>query len=664
MFQPTIWQTNNPETLPITLSEPEIVTETELPERLQTINSSITTLENKTQNITYETEGDKTIIGNLKVTYDIDTYTLSVGSHADFSGSVFFSGTINGYNIENELSKLQYLSTMDDVTEVSGPFRARNLVGITYDDNLNTTFFSGNLSSPNISSMNNNLSGIIYNSDDGTGNPLTEFTHSITIDGNITADNIGTITTNLTGITYDYEESATRINHSLIVSNDIITGNLNGFSIGPMGIVAAASTAPFLVATDVDGVTEIGKILDFHNTTGVGEDYLTRLACISSGVLELMGTSSMRMSRIDITAGMSLRTGYTLMKFYKNDTSTSMLTLDADTNAATFLGNIVTPSLNGNKIGPPTTFLYSAYSPFIPVCDVNGVTELSRYLDFHNIIDSEDYKVRLACSANSTLRIFGPTADSGTLETNAFHLRTSVDAVRVRMVTNGYQNICVYNTAGTFTWVMDSDGTNGLERWSTTRLNAINASTRTTAITYTAGTPSNTTIAGDLTVTGVINGTLSGSQTITHKTKYIGAITPGCFIESTGLIYQEPTKEGITSIWNEPTEEGQTGYYTTTQESSSLSPYENCISFVKMTTEYNNNIIGVCTEIIDNEFLKYATHGDVLIKVVSATYTIGDIFIPTTGGYAKKANNMEIIDAMTHMIIFYLYLNQRKRTST
>ena len=58
----------------------------------------------------------------------------------------------------------------------------------------------------------------------------------------------------------------------------------------------------------------------------------------------------------------------------------------------------------------------------------------------------------------------------------------------------------------------------------------------------------------------------------------------------------------------------------------------------------------MCTEIIDNEYLKFATNGDVLIKCVSATYTIGDILIPTIGGYAKKANNMEIIDAMTHMI--------------
>jgi len=94
-------------------------------------------------------------------------------------------------------------------------------------------------------------------------------------------------------------------------------------------------------------------------------------------------------------------------------------------------------------------------------------------------------------------------------------------------------------------------------------------------MTYTAGTPANTTIAGNLTVTGVINGTLAGSQTITHKTKYTGTITPGCFVERTGQIYREPPKVGTTSTWNEPTEEDQKGYYTVTQTTSSLPPYEN-----------------------------------------------------------------------------------------
>jgi len=495
------------------------------------IAPNIITLENKTQAITYETEGEKTIIsnntetGNMKVTYSTETYTLTVGSHATFSGSVFFSATINGYNIETELSKLQYLSTMDDITEVGGPFRASNLVGITYDDNLNTTFFSGNLSSPNISTLEDKTTNII---------------------------------------------------------------RIPGTDEDPISY------------TEIDGVS-------FQTTLG-------------------------RISNIEFTL--------------------SNISYDPMLPSTDISGNLTVGLLNGNKIGASNEgFGYTSDAPYIPVCKANGITEIGYRLDFH-LADAayRDFSAYLSNTALNTLRVYGTTDDSGTLETNVIHLRTSVDAVRVRILTNGYQNICVYNTAGTFTWVMDSDGTNGLERWSTTRINSINASTRTTAMTYTAGTPSNTTIAGNLTVTGVINGTLSGSQTITHKTKYIGAITPGCFVESTGLIYQEPIKEGITSTWNEPTEEGKTGYYTTTQESSLLSPYENCISIVKKSTEYNNNIIGVCTEIIDNEFLKFATHGDVLIKCVSDTYKLGDILIPTTGGYSKKANNMEIIDAMTHMI--------------
>jgi len=143
-------------------------------------------------------------------------------------------------------------------------------------------------------------------------------------------------------------------------------------------------------------------------------------------------------------------------------------------------------------------------------------------------------------------------------------------------------------------------------------------------------------IRGNLKVFGTI--TENASKTITHYTMYEGDLLPGCFVESTGKIYRDPN--------------------------SKLSPYEDCISIVKQSTEYNNNIIGVCIEILNEEvkdqygninqpsgkYCKYATHGDVLIKVVSATYKLGDILIPTNGGYAKKANNMEIIDAMTHMI--------------
>jgi len=652
---------------------------------------NITSLETKTQAITYEAEGDKTIIanttetGNLKVTYDIDTYTLTVGSHATFSGSVFFSATINGYNIENELSKLQYMSTMDDITEVSGPFRASNLVGITYDDNLNTTFFSGNLSSPNISTLEDNLANLIgiiggvtgfsgnLQADDfvttsGTLNTVINNTQNITrvpgtpegdpsyteIDGvsfQTTLGRISNIEFTLSNVSYDPITPCTTI------AGNLVTGTLNGNNVGTPTTFLYSNYSPFIPVCDTTGVIEIGRHMDFHNIVD-SVDYLARLSCVGTSILEIAGTSSMRMTRIDTSVGMALRTGFTSMNFYKNDASTSMLTLDATTDVATFLGNIVAPSLNGNKIGASDEgFGYTTDAPYIPVCKANGITELGNRIDFH-LADAvfRDFSAYISNTALNTLRIYGTTADSGTLETNALHFRTSGDAVRLRMITNGYQNICVYNTAGTFTWVMDSDGTNGLERWSTTRINAINASTRTTAITYTPPVvdppaAAITTIAGDLTVTGSIHGTLAGSQTITHKTKYTGTITPGCFVESTGQIYREPPKVGTTSIWNEPIEEGQQGYYTEIETQSALSPYENCISIVKQAEGFSSNIIGVCTEVIDHEFCKFATHGDCLIKCVSDTYHLGDIIIPSSsGGYGKKGSSMEIIDCMTKMV--------------
>jgi len=558
----TYYQAKNPTTINI---NDEHVTESELPERLLELNR-------KTTALSYEEEGDKTIIanttetGNLNVTYATETYTLTVGSHATFTGSTFFNATINGYNIENELSKLQYLSTMDDITEVSGPFRASNLVGITYDADLNTTFFSGNLSSPNISAMSNNLSGVIYNPDDGTGKPLTEFNHNVFIDGNITADNIGTITTNMTGITYDpdgYEEPATRINQSLIVNGIVIANNID--------------------------------------------------------ILELKCTPLL----------------------YDPDTST--LSVNGNITATNITS---TGTLNGNKIGAPNVFAYNNEVPFIPVVNSNGIMETGNRIDFHRATNEEDYTVGLEVSSLNKLTIrHTNTTYAGDLELGTAYYRNTSGACRLNC--NHHSNLMWYNNSGTNTWVCDATG--NPEKWSTTRDKASASDTRTTAMTYTVGTPDNTTIAGDLTVTGSIHGTLAGSQTITHKTKYIGTITPGCFVKSIGQIYREPTKVGITSTWNEPTEEGQTGYYTETQVQSSLSPYENCISIVKQAEGFSSNIIGVCTEVIDHEYCKFATHGDCLIKCESATYTCGDIIVPSINGYGKKGSSTDVLNCMLSM---------------
>jgi len=390
------------------------------------------------------------------------------------------------------------------------------------------------------------------------------------------------------------------------------------------------------------------NINDEHVTESELPERLLELNNKTQNIIRVPGTDEDPTSYTEID-GVSFKT--TLERISNTEGTLTKISYDPAELVTTISGKLSVGSLNGNKIGASDEgFGYTTDAPYIPVCKANGITEIGYRLDFH-LADTvfRDFSAYISNTALNTLRIYGTTADSGTLETNVIHLRTSGDVVRLRILTNGFQNISVYNTAGTFIWVMDADGTGGLERWSTTKINAINASTRTTAMTYTAGTPNNTTIAGDLTVTGSIHGTLAGSQTITHKTKYTGTITPGCFVESTGQIYREPPKVGTTSIWNEPTEEGQKGYYTETQTQSSLSPYENCVSIVRQATTFSSNIIGVCTEVIDHEFCKFATHGDCLIKCESATYTCGDIIVPSINGLGKKGSSTDVLNCMLSM---------------
>ena len=121
----------------------------------------------------------------------------------------------------------------------------------------------------------------------------------------------------------------------------------------------------------------------------------------------------------------------------------------------------------------------------------------------------------------------------------------------------------------------------------------------------------------------VISDTFNGSQTITHKTEFIGNVTPGCFCESTGEIYYmkpRTTKSGEIIEWE---------------------PFEDCIAKIKQSESLNKNILGVITH-ISGDKLRFATHGDVLVKVIPGTYALGDIIIPTTGGFGKKATEQEV----------------------
>ena len=97
------------------------------------------------------------------------------------------------------------------------------------------------------------------------------------------------------------------------------------------------------------------------------------------------------------------------------------------------------------------------------------------------------------------------------------------------------------------------------------------------------------------------------SQTITHSTNVSGEI--GTFCEATGEIY-----DGYDKIDN-----------------------TDCICKVRSASVLSSKVVGIITR--DNEF---ASHGDVLVKVIPGSYNIGDILAPAENGYGRKATNEEL----------------------
>ena len=127
-----------------------------------------------------------------------------------------------------------------------------------------------------------------------------------------------------------------------------------------------------------------------------------------------------------------------------------------------------------------------------------------------------------------------------------------------------------------------------------------------------------TTVLNDV----IINGSLqnNGSQTITHLTGSSESLVVGTFCETDGTIYDK-FKDNI-----KPTD---------------------CICNIKQATSLNKNIIGVT---VSTDPIKFATHGDVLIKVVNDTYNVGDILVPGQGGYGKKPSSDEIMSCILNRI--------------
>ena len=109
--------------------------------------------------------------------------------------------------------------------------------------------------------------------------------------------------------------------------------------------------------------------------------------------------------------------------------------------------------------------------------------------------------------------------------------------------------------------------------------------------------------------------TLSYSETVVHWTNVQGEL--GTFCESTGNIYDGYDK--ITNI--------------------------DCICQVQQANTLNKRIVGIIVS--KNQF---ASHGDVLVRVVDDTYEIGDILCPNENGYGKKATAEELMFMMIHAI--------------
>ena len=116
-------------------------------------------------------------------------------------------------------------------------------------------------------------------------------------------------------------------------------------------------------------------------------------------------------------------------------------------------------------------------------------------------------------------------------------------------------------------------------------------------------------------VDGVYKYLWGGSQTITHHTNVQGEV--GTFCETNGGIYD--------------------GYENIAET--------DCICQVVQSNTLNSKIVGIITS--DTEF---ASHGDVLMKVVPGTYKLGDILCPDITGRARVATETELQYMMLHAI--------------
>ena len=333
---------------------------------------------------------------------------------------------------------------------------------------------------------------------------------------------------------------------------------------------------------------------------------------------------------------------------YRNFSNTTLMTIN-NSGAVTFAGEISTPLFNSATIGGSISDLAylkhtpddiqggqtnkyyhltssesakvqqlnnytigtvdnnGAIWPNIPVIKTDGIMEIGARLHFHGTNNSGvNYQSELYTTSNNNLILAAGSFNCSSV---------SASALRAPLLKN--------NAAGSFVYRNSAD-----------------------AALLTIDNSGNVLIAGTLTQNG-------GSNTITHSTSSQDpTLEEGVFVETTGEIHYEP--DFVSSYERELTpptyDDGNIlteATYETVTETTPKNPYENCICKVKRAHSLNKNIVGVLTS---TNPVKFATHGDVLIKVISDTYNLGDILIPTIDGYGKKATSGEIYDSLFMMI--------------
>jgi len=387
--------------------------------------------------------------------------------------------------------------------------------------------------------------------------------------------------------------------------------NITSLNGNKIGIGTAYNTnKPFLPFCDENGVIEIGTFIDFHDADCTGRNFKARLMCYDEQSLSLQtsGTASNFKIRNLIAPKFTLLNSYTELLFVKTDGTTSMLTLNANTNLASFLGNVSAPNittietnltgityadnlttiaqdvsitgkLNGNRIGASDEgFGYNTDAPFIPICKSNGILEIGRRIDFHpSDTVFRDFSIALDTTTAGRFTVLSsPTGTVVGIEVSETHIRNSSGLCR--MTTNSSSNILWYNNAGNLTWICDASSAG--ERWSTTRDNSLAAFTRTTGMTHTPAVVEPSPAPAYTTFTNQINA----------PETYVGRY------HTTGTSSLPINSVAPASTW------GAMRIQRTGLAKDARCSYQFGRGGTDNNYSYNNNIVGVGTEIIDGEF--------------------------------------------------------------